>query len=77
MGPLAALAFLLYVGWLTGSLTAYLDAQQAWGREGVGGAESSETVAAMFSPYQGALLLTLCWSIFMLVWARTDRMRIE
>ena len=36
--------------------TAYLDAQQAWGREGVGGAESSETVAAMFSPYQGALL---------------------
>ena len=77
LGPLAALAFLLYVGWLTGSLTAYLDAQQAWGREGVGGAESSETVAAMFSPYQGALLLTLCWSIFMLVWARTDRMRIE
>lgn len=77
LGPIAALAFLLYVGWLSGSLTAYLDAQQAWGREGVGGAGSSETVAAMFSPYQAALLLTLCWSIFMLVWARADRMRIE
>jgi hypothetical protein len=77
LGPLAAIGFLAYVGWLTGSPTAFLDAQQAWGRTGVGGSAPDETVAAMFTPYQAALVLTLCWSVFMLVWARQDRLRPE
>jgi hypothetical protein len=77
LGPLAAAAFLLYVAQVTGSATAYLDAQQAWGRMGFGNAAPSSTVAAEFSPYQAALLLTLLWSVFLLVFARVDRMRPE
>ena len=34
---------------------AFLDAQQAWGREGIGGAPAGGTIGAMFSPYQAAL----------------------
>jgi hypothetical protein len=76
-GPLATVAFLAYVGWLTGSPTGYLDAQQAWGREGFGGAAPDETIGAGVTPYQAALLLTLCWSVFMLVWTRRDHLRPE
>ena len=77
LGPLAAVGFLAYVASVAGSATAYLDAQQAWGREGVGGAAPDATVAALFSPYQAALLATLLWSVFLLVFVRTDRMRPE
>jgi hypothetical protein len=77
LGPLAALGFLAYIALVTGSATAFLDAQQAWGREGVGGAAPTETLGAKFSPYLGALLLTLLWSIFLLVFIRVDRMRLE
>ena len=38
---------------------------------------AGETIAASFSPYQGALLLTLLWSVFLLVFVRVDRMRPE
>lgn len=77
LGPLAGASFLLYIASVTGSLTAYLDAQRAWGREGIGGAPPGETVGADFSPYQAALLGTLLWSIFLLVFARVDRLRVE
>ena len=77
LGPLAALGFVAYVGALAGSLTAFLDAQKAWGRTGVGGAAPDATVAAKFSPYQAALLVTLLWSVFLLVFVRVDRMRPE
>ena len=77
LGPLAAAGYLLYVGSVTGSSTAYLDAQQAWGRNGIGRAGEDATVAAMFSPYQAALLVTLLWSVFLLVFVRVDRMRPE
>jgi hypothetical protein len=77
LGPLAALGFGLYVGWITGSLTGFLDAQKAWGRTGVGGAAPDATVAAKFSVYQAALLLTLLWSVFLLVFVRADKMRPE
>jgi hypothetical protein len=77
LGPLATAAFLVYVGWLTGSPTGYLDAQLAWGREGFGGASPDETIGAGITPYQGALVLTLCWSVFMLVWVRRDHLRPE
>ena len=52
---------------LTGSPTAFLDAQQAWGRNGFGGAGTGETIAAMFSPYQAgaardpACARSSCW----------------
>ena len=77
LGPLAFGAFLLYVASITGSTTGFLDAQQAWGREGFGGAGPDATVAADFSLYQAALLLTLLWSVFLLVFVRVDRLRAE
>lgn len=77
LGPLAAIGFLGYLATVTGSATAFLDAQKAWGRTGIGGAEPGKTVGAAFSPYQGALLLTLLWSVFLLVFVRVDRMRPE
>ena len=77
LGPLAGLGFILYVAALTGSLTGFLDAQKAWGRTGIGGAAPDATIAAEFSWYQAALLATLLWSVFLLVFVRVDRMRPE
>lgn len=77
LGPFAAGAFVLFVAWLTGDVSGFLDAQQAWGREGIGGSEVDETVTALFSPYQAALLATLLWSTYLLVFVRVDKMRAE
>lgn len=77
LAPIAATGFLLYAASITGSLTAFLDAQQAWGRQGIGGSAPGETVVARFSAYQGALLLSLLWSVWLLVFVRVDRMRVE
>lgn len=77
LGPLAAFGFILYVGTVTGSPTAFLDAQKAWGRTGVGGAAPAATIGADFSPYQAALVLTLLWSVFLFVFVRVDRIRLE
>ena len=77
LGPLAGLGFLAAVASITGSTTGYLDAQQAWGREGIGGASGEGTLAAMFTPYHAALLVTLLASVFLLVFVRVDRMRPE
>lgn len=77
LGPLAALSFLLYIASVTGSLTAFLDAQQAWGRNGIGAAGPDETISAKISLYQAALVATLLWSVFLLVFVRVDRIRTE
>jgi hypothetical protein len=77
LGPVAFAGFLAYVAAITGSTTGFLDAQQAWGREGVGGAAPDETIAASFSSYQAALVVTLLWSVFLLVHVRVDRLRLE
>jgi hypothetical protein len=77
LGPLAAIGFFAYIAAVTGSPTAFLDAQQAWGREGIGGAAPGETIGSDFSPYQGALLLTLLATVFLLVFVRVDRLPIE
>ncbi len=77
LGAVAAAGFLAYVAVVTGSSTAYLDAQQAWGRTGFGGADAGETIAAKISPYQVALVVTLLWSVFLLVFVRVDRLRPE
>lgn len=77
LGPVAAVGFLAAVASITGSPTGYLDAQGAWGREGIGGAAPGGSVAAMFSPYQAALLATLLASVFLLVFVRVDRLRPE
>lgn len=78
LGPIAAAGFLAYANGVAGSSTAFLDAQTAWGRAGIGGAaEASGSLAAGFnSPlavYQGSLLLTLCGALFLLVYVRPDR----
>jgi len=77
LGPAAAAGYLLYIASITGNLTGYFDALRAWGRKGIGGSAPQETIAAGFSLYQGALVATLCWSVFMLVWVRRDRIRPE
>jgi hypothetical protein len=77
LGPLAAIGFFAYIASVTGSPTAFLDAQQAWGREGIGGAAPGETIGSDFSPYQGALLVTLLATVFLLVFVRVDRLPIE
>ena len=77
LGPLAGAAFLGYIATITGTPTAFLDAQQAWGREGIGGAPAGTTIGAMFSPYQGALVAILAASTFLLVFVRVDRLRPE
>jgi hypothetical protein len=77
LGGVAAAGFLAYIAAVTGSSTAYLDAQQAWGRTGIGGSEATETIGAKLSAYQLALVATLLWSVFLLVFVRVDRMRPE
>lgn len=77
LGPLAALAFLAYIASVTGSITAILDASQAWGRMGIGNAEPGTTIGAAFTPYQGALVLTLLATTFLFVFVRVDRIPIE
>jgi hypothetical protein len=77
LGPLAGAAFLGYIATVTGTPTAFLDAQQAWGREGIGGASAGTTIGAMFSPYQAALVAILAASTFLLVFVRVDRLRPE
>jgi len=77
LGPLAGVAFLGYIAAVTGTPTAFLDAQQAWGREGIGGAAPDGTIAAMFTPYQGALIVTLLATTFLLIFRRADRLRLE
>lgn len=77
LGPLAGVAFLAYIAMITGTPSAFLDAQQAWGREGIGGAAPDSTIAAMFTPYQGALIATLLATTFLLIFRRADRLRLE
>ena len=77
LGPAAAAAFLAYIAGVTGSATAFLDAQKAWGRVGVGGSAPGSTIGAKLSLYQAALVGTLLWSVFLLVFVRVDRLRPE
>jgi hypothetical protein len=77
LGVATAIGFLLYVGSISGSLTGYLDAMKAWGKAGPGSAPAGQTLAAAFSLEQGALLVTLLASIFLLVFSRVDRLRLE
>src|SRR4051794_6784323 len=77
LGPLALAGFVAYLAALTGSFTAIQDAQAAWRRTGIGSFSSDTTVAARFTPYQAALLVTLAWSVFLLVFVGVDRRRPE
>ena len=62
---------------MTGSSTAFLDAQTAWGREGLGGATPGSTIGAKLTPYQLALVATLCWSVFLFMFRRGSGVRAE
>ncbi len=72
-GPLAGAAFLGLVAVLTGSAGAYGAAQGAWGRVGAGVSPAGGSIAQAFSPYQAALLVTLLFAVFLLVYLRPDR----
>lgn len=77
LGPLAVAAFFGWVAWFAGSAGAYAANQAQWGRGVIGGLDPSQTIAATFNPIQVGLLLILCASIWPLVYARVDRLRIE
>lgn len=77
LGAAAAIGFALYVGSVSGSLTGYLDALRAWGKAGPGSSAADRTLGAAFSLEQGALLLTLLASVYLLVFSRVDRIRLE
>jgi hypothetical protein len=77
LGPLAVAGFLGYVAWLTGSLSAYADNMALWGRGVIGSLPPEKTIGATFNPIQLILLFVLCASIWPLVYARVDRVRIE
>jgi hypothetical protein len=77
LGPLAVAAFLGWVAWFTGSAGAYAANQAEWGRGVIGSLDPSQTIAATFNPIQVALLLILCATIWPLVYARVDGLRLE
>lgn len=77
LAPVAVGAFLASVAWFTGSAGAYAANQAQWGRGVIGGLDPSQTIAATFNPIQIGLVLILCASIWPLVYARVDKLRIE
>ncbi len=74
LGPAAAAAYFAYIAIVSGSPTAFFDAQEGWGRTGMGGAEEGTTIGANPSAYQFALVLALCWVVFLVTWQRRDRL---
>jgi hypothetical protein len=76
-GPIAVVAFLGGVAWFTGSGGSYAHNMAQWGRSGAGTAAQSGALATGLGPVQITQLLVLCLSIWPLVYARADRMRVE
>ena len=74
LGPAAAAGFLGFVAWLSGSGSAYLDAQAAWGRSGLGGAPAGGSLLALLGPYNLSLVAVFLAASFALVYLRVDRM---
>lgn len=72
LGVVAALGYLGFVALLTGQPTGYLEAQAAWGRGGLGTAE--ERLAANLDWIRLAQLATFLAGIYLLVFARPDRL---
>ncbi len=75
LGPLAAVAFLVYVAALTGSAGSYGAAQVAWGRGGIGSSASGTAIGSAVDLNQVVLLVTLVAALFLLVFRRIDRIR--
>ncbi|OGN81557.1 MAG: hypothetical protein A2X23_13040 [Chloroflexi bacterium GWC2_73_18] len=75
--PAATLGFFAYVAALTGEPRAYLEAQIAWGRAGVGAAPPGQNLGSVLSPTLVLLLVILGVAVFLLVYMRPDRMRLE
>ena len=72
--PVGAALFALYVGQLTGSLSAYGAAQSAWGRSGAGAAAAGgQSLGANLDPMLATFLVTLLVYVFLLVYLRPDR----
>ena len=74
LGPLAALAFIGWVGAFAGSGSAYGAAQAAWGRNGVGAPGTGGSLADdLFSLTNAIQFATLLGAVFLLVYLRPDR----
>lgn len=71
-GPAVAVAFLGFTALLAGRPDAYLEAQAAWGRGGIGG--TAETLGASLDLIRGAQLATLLAGVYLLVFVRPDRL---
>jgi hypothetical protein len=79
LAPLAVAGFLVYIAWFTGSFDAFVTNMADWGRGGaaVGATAAGGNIAAHFNPIQFVLLAVLCASIWPLVYARADGIRLE
>jgi hypothetical protein len=79
LAPLAVAGFLVYVAWLTGSFDAFVTNMADWGRGGaaVEATFAGRNIASHFNPIQLVLLAVLCASIWPLVYARADGIRLE
>lgn len=77
LGPIAVGAFLVGVAWFAGSAGAYGDNQAQWGRGLIGSAAPGQTIGATLNPLLIAPILILCASIWPLVYARVDKLRLE
>lgn len=77
LGPLATLAYLVWVAFFTGSPNGYLASYAAWGRNTGGAAEGSGSVSnALSGPlayYFAGLMICLVIAVGLFVFARADR----
>ncbi|HWP61872.1 MAG TPA: mannosyltransferase family protein [Candidatus Binatia bacterium] len=70
--PAVAVAFLGFTALLAGRPDAYLEAQAAWGRGGIG--STGETLGASLDLIRGAQLATFLAGVYLLVFVRPDRL---
>jgi hypothetical protein len=76
LGPIVALAFIVFVSALAGGVGAYGAAQGAWGRAGIGATGGSDqALVSMLSPVNLAQFAVLLVAVFVLVYLRADRLR--
>jgi hypothetical protein len=76
LGPLAAVALLMSIAWLTGDAGAYGQAQSAWGRGGLNASSGDSLGAGVAGPLAYVHLVNLAvllGAVFLFVFVRVDR----
>jgi hypothetical protein len=76
LGPLAAVALLMSIAWMTGDAGAYGQAQSAWGRGGLNASSGDSLGAGVAGPLAYVHLVNLAvllGAVFLFVFVRVDR----